>query len=242
MIWLSVPIAALIGYVLGSIPVGLWVCRLYGVDIRTVGSGRTGGTNAWRAAGLKAAVPTIIGDAIKGAVAVLLVRWLFYLVFPDPDTMSVDEATMRALVLNLSVALAGGFAVIGHNWSFLNNFHGGAGGITTAATTLAISPLVGGMAIIIAAFVIWWTRMSSVASFHGRRLRLCHVPHPRRAGDVALALCHLRRHGAGGGHHRPAPQPREAARGQGACDHPVVISGSYRLRSILRSASAMARL
>jgi len=67
----------------------------------------------WRVLWLKAAIPTIIGDAIKGAVAVLLVRWLFYLVFPDPDTMSVDEATTRALVLNLSVALAGGFAVIG---------------------------------------------------------------------------------------------------------------------------------
>lgn len=164
MIWLFVPIAAVIGYVLGSIPVGLWVCRLYGVDIRTVGSGRTGGTNAWRAAGLKAAIPTIIGDAIKGAVAVLLVRWLFYLAFPDPDAMTVDEATLRTTVLNLGVALAGGFAVLGHNWSFLNGFKGGAGGITTAATTLAISPLVGGMAIIIAAFVIWWTRISSIAT------------------------------------------------------------------------------
>ena len=53
----------------------------------------------------------------------------------------------------------------GHNWSFLNDFKGGAGGITTAATTLAISPLVGGMTIIIAAFVIWWTRISSIATF-----------------------------------------------------------------------------
>jgi glycerol-3-phosphate acyltransferase PlsY len=165
MIWLFVPIAALLGYLLGSIPVGLWVCRLYGVDIRTVGSGRTGGTNAWRAAGLKAAVPTIIGDAIKGAVAVILVRWIFQLVFPDPDTMSVDEATMRSMVLNLGVALAGGCAVLGHNWSFLNGFKGGAGGITTAATTLAISPLVGGVTIIIGAFVIWWTRISSIATF-----------------------------------------------------------------------------
>lgn len=165
MIWLSVPVAALIGYLLGSIPVGLWVCKLYGVDIRTVGSGRTGGTNAWRAAGLKAAIPTIVGDAIKGAVAVILVRWLFYMLFPDPDVMSVDEATARTMILNLSVALAGGFAVIGHNWSFLNGFKGGAGGITAAATTLAISPLVGGMAIIIGAFAIWWTRIASVATF-----------------------------------------------------------------------------
>lgn len=165
MMWLFALVAALIGYVLGSIPVGLWVCRMYGVDIRTVGSGRIGGTNAWRAAGLKAAIPTIIGDAVKGAVAVLLVRWLFFLLFPEPGAMSVEDAVMRTDALNLSMALAGGLAVIGHNWSFLNGFKGGAGGITTAATTLAISPLVGGITIIIGAFVIWWTRIASVGTF-----------------------------------------------------------------------------
>ncbi len=165
MMWLFALVAALIGYVLGSIPVGLWVCRMYGVDIRTVGSGRIGGTNAWRAAGLKAAIPTIIGDAVKGAVAVLLVRWLFFMLFPEPGAMSVEDAVTRTDALNLSLALAGGLAVIGHNWSFLNGFKGGAGGITTAATTLAISPLVGGITIIIGAFVIWWTRIASVGTF-----------------------------------------------------------------------------
>jgi len=165
MMWLFALVAALIGYVLGSIPVGLWVCRMYGVDIRTVGSGRSGGTNAWRAAGLKAAIPTIIGDAVKGAVAVLLVRWLFFLLFPEPGTMSVADAVMRTDALNLSLALAGGLAIIGHNWSFLNGFKGGAGGITAAATTLAISPLVGGITILIGAFVIWWTRIASVGTF-----------------------------------------------------------------------------
>jgi len=165
MMWLFALVAALIGYALGSIPVGLWVCRMYGVDIRTVGSGRIGGTNAWRAAGLKAAIPTIIGDAVKGAVAVLLVRWLFFLLFPEPGTMSVQDAVTRADALNLAMALAGGLAVIGHNWSFLNGFKGGAGGITAAATTLAISPLVGGITIIIGAFVIWWTRIASVGTF-----------------------------------------------------------------------------
>ena len=165
MMWAFALVGALIGYALGSIPVGLWVCRMYGVDIRTVGSGRIGGTNAWRAAGLKAAVPTIIGDAVKGAVAVLLVRWLFYLVFPEPTTMSVEEAVMRTDAMNLALALAGGFAVIGHNWSFLNGFKGGAGGITTAATTLALSPLVGGIVIIVGAFLIWWSRIASIGTF-----------------------------------------------------------------------------
>lgn len=163
--WLMAPLGALIGYVLGSIPVGLWVCRLYGVDIRTVGSGRTGGTNAWRAAGLKAAVPTVIGDAIKGAVAIWLTRWLFYRLFPDPAVMSVDEAVMRQTVVQLAAALAGGLAVIGHNWSMFNGFKGGAGGITSAATAMALSPLVGGMVWIIGAFLIWWTRIASVGTF-----------------------------------------------------------------------------
>ena len=164
-IWLTVPFAALLGYLLGSIPVGLWVCRLYGVDIRTVGSGRTGGTNAWRAAGLKAAIPTIIGDAIKGAVAVWLVRFLYYRFFPEPGLMTVDEAVLRQTVVQLSVALAGGMAVIGHNWSIFNGFKGGAGGITSAATAMAISPLVGGMIWIIGAFLFWWTRIASIATF-----------------------------------------------------------------------------
>lgn len=165
MIWAFAIVGALIGYLLGSVPVGLWVCRMYGVDIRTVGSGRIGGTNAWRAAGLKAAVPTIVGDAVKGAVAVLLVRWLFFLIFPEPTAMSVEEAVMRTDAMNLALALAGGLAVIGHNWSFLNGFKGGAGGITTAATTLALSPLVGGVVIVIGAFLIWWARIASIGTF-----------------------------------------------------------------------------
>ena len=164
-IWFSVPLAALLGYLLGSIPVGIWVCRLFGVDIRTVGSGRTGATNAWRAAGLKAAIPTVLGDALKGAVAIIIVRALFYRFFPEPGSMSVDEAQLRLTALQLSEALAGGLAIVGHNWSIFNGFKGGAGGITAAATAMALSPLVGGMIWIIGAFLIWWTRMASVATF-----------------------------------------------------------------------------
>ncbi|MCB0132731.1 MAG: glycerol-3-phosphate acyltransferase, partial [Caldilineaceae bacterium] len=163
--WLLLPLAALIGYLLGAIPVGLWVCRLYGVDIRTVGSGRTGGTNAWRAAGLKAAIPTVVGDAVKGALAIWLVRWLFYAFFPEPNVMTVDVATARQTVVQLAAALAGGLAIIGHNWSVFNGFKGGAGGITSAATAMALYPLVGGIVWIIGALLIWWTRIASVGTF-----------------------------------------------------------------------------
>ena len=110
MTWLFVAASALLGYLLGAIPVGLIVCRLFGVDIRTVGSGRTGATNAWRAAGLKAAIPTVLGDALKGAVAIWLVRWLFGVFFPEPDVMEVSVATARLSAQQWAAALAGGFA------------------------------------------------------------------------------------------------------------------------------------
>ena len=165
MIWVMSPIGALLGYLLGSIPVGLYVCRLYGVDIRTVGSGRTGGTNAWRAAGLKAAIPTVLGDALKGAVAIWIITWLYGLLFPEPTTMSVPEAVSRANALHLAQSLAGGLAVVGHIWSFLLGFKGGAGGITGAATTMALYPPVGGMVWLIGIFAFWWGRIASIATF-----------------------------------------------------------------------------
>lgn len=163
--WLFVALAALIGYLLGSVPVGVLVCRIFGVDIRSVGSGRTGTTNAWRAAGLKAAIPTLIGDAIKGAVAIWLVRWLFALLFPEPAAMSVGDAATRLAVQQWASALAGGFAIIGHNWSAFLGFSGGAGGITAAATTMALMPMAGGIVWIVGAFLIWWSRMASVGTF-----------------------------------------------------------------------------
>jgi glycerol-3-phosphate acyltransferase PlsY len=165
MLWIMPIVGIILGYLLGSIPVGLWVCQLYGVDIRTVGSGRTGGTNAWRAAGLKAAIPTVLGDALKGAVAIWIITWLFNYLIPEPSTMTVDEAIARETALHLSQALAGGFAVIGHIWSFLLDFKGGAGGITGAATTMVLYPPVGGMVWLIAILFFWWSRMASLATF-----------------------------------------------------------------------------
>ncbi len=145
----------LLGYVIGAIPVGYVVCRLYGVDIRTIGSGRTGTTNAWRAAGLKAALPTLLGDSLKGAAAIwavqgLLAQWA--LDISDP---------LRILALSLT----GGMAVIGHNWSVFLGFKGGAGGITAAVACMALHPGVGLMVWIIGATMMYWSRIAAIATF-----------------------------------------------------------------------------
>lgn len=115
--------AGLIGYLLGSIPFGYVVVRLMrGVDVRTVGSGRTGGTNAMRAGGLGAGVLTATGDILKGLLAVLIVRAAF------PATPALE-------------AIAGLGAVAGHNWSVFMGFKGGAGTAPNVGVCTAFWPL-----------------------------------------------------------------------------------------------------
>ena len=111
-----------LGYVLGSMPWGLWLPRLVsGVDIRTVGSGNTGATNVWRNLGFKLAVGVALLDIAKGLVPALLARWL------SGDLLAV---------------LAGLAAMVGH-WRplFLRFARGGKTVATTGGVGLAVAPL-----------------------------------------------------------------------------------------------------
>ena len=155
MDWILIIAGALLGYLLGSVPVGVLATAVYGVDIRQVGSGRTGATNAWRAAGLKAAIPTVLGDALKGVAAVLLIRYGATAFLPVAGEIAVAAAA----------SLAGAGAVVGHNWSLFLGFKGGAGGITTAATIVAISPLIGAVVCLVGLLLIWWSRMASIGTY-----------------------------------------------------------------------------
>jgi acyl phosphate:glycerol-3-phosphate acyltransferase len=120
----SIPAFLFLSYMIGSIPFGLLIVKLAtGKDIRKIESGRTGGTNAMRAAGFWAGFGTAMLDIFKGALAV----WLARLWFPLP-----------AEAINVWVHVAAPICVIlGHNYSlFLTGrdetgrlrFRGGAGG------------------------------------------------------------------------------------------------------------------
>ncbi|MEP7357004.1 MAG: glycerol-3-phosphate acyltransferase, partial [Anaerolineales bacterium] len=102
----------LASYLIGSIPMGYVIVKtVSGQDVRQVGSGRTGGTNAMRAAGLAAGLLTALLDALKGAACVWLAQWIL-----PRDT----EA--------LGMVLAGLSGIFGHNYSVFLRFKGGAGG------------------------------------------------------------------------------------------------------------------
>lgn len=108
-------LAALIGYLLGSIPFGyIYVWLFKGEKLTEIGSGRTGGTNSLRAAGVGVGILTSLSDVAKGAAAVLLTTWLL------GDRLGPD-------LLPWAQATAGVASVIGHNWSLYLRFRGGAG-------------------------------------------------------------------------------------------------------------------
>jgi len=107
-------LTALFGYLVGAIPFGYLVVKLFkGIDIRRVGSGRTGGTNAIRAAGPIAGLLTGAGDIAKGTLAVWGAGWL--------GTQLNLSSPAAAQVL------AGLMAVVGHNYSVFLSWKGGAG-------------------------------------------------------------------------------------------------------------------
>lgn len=133
------------GYLLGSLPMGVVVARLTGgTDPRTVGSGRTGGTNALRAMGPARAVAVALLDLGKGAVAILLARWL-----------GADEILQ---------ALAGLAAVLGSWKSVFLRFHGGRGVATGVGGMLVVSITVCLIAAPVFFIVIASTRLVSLGS------------------------------------------------------------------------------
>lgn len=119
-------IAAAIGYVLGSIPFGLLLTRLIGIDIRQVGSGNIGTTNVLRTGNKGLAAATLLLDAGKGAAAVLI---------------------GRELGGELAGIIAGMAAFIGHCFPVWLKFRGGKGVATILGITLAALPLAGVIAL-----------------------------------------------------------------------------------------------
>lgn len=138
----------ILGYLLGSIPFGYLIVRLKsGADIRETGSGATGATNVSRKAGKTAGILTLLLDALKGAAAVLLARWI-----------AGDDGT------SWIVAGAGTLAVIGHCFPIWLGFRAGKGAATALGVFLAIVPASVLAALVIFILTVWLTRFVSLGS------------------------------------------------------------------------------
>lgn len=134
MQYVMVPVILIASYLIGSIPFGLVIVRLKtGKDLRQIESGRTGGTNAMRAAGFWAGFATAISDLLKAALPVWLVRFL------ASHGLLPDNVWLEVLCPVL--------AVTGHNWSIFLlekdergriRLRGGAGGASATGGALGL--------------------------------------------------------------------------------------------------------
>ena len=128
---LLLAIIIILSYLVGSIPTSIIISKAArGIDIRNHGSGNAGGTNVMRVLGWKYGLLVIILDALKGAVAVILVARLFFGPLPFANISPFDDFTLVQIIAGIS-------AVIGHIWTVFAGFKGGKG-IATALGMLVM--------------------------------------------------------------------------------------------------------
>lgn len=146
---------AVAAYLLGSIPVGYLLIRLFrNEDIRKVGSGNIGATNVLRSGGKGLGAATFVLDAFKGALAVLLALWIAAPLMPSVAPRNVE-------------ALAALCAVLGHMFPIWLRFRGGKGVATGFGVFLVAAPLAALAAITVFALLTFATRYVSLASIIG---------------------------------------------------------------------------
>lgn len=132
-------------YLLGSIPFGFIAARVRGIDITRQGSGNIGATNVLRMLGPAYAVPVLILDMGKGALAAYLgLRFL-----------GIGE---------LGALIAGAAAIAGHNWSVFLKFRGGKGVAATAGVVVVAFPMLVAAAAVVFFLTVAITRYVSLGS------------------------------------------------------------------------------
>jgi len=146
----------LAGYLAGSIPFGVLVARsAAGVDPRTVGSGNIGASNVTRSAGKTAGVITLLLDAAKAAVPMLLARWILGRVGASAD---LAEAWSVAVGL---------MAFAGHLWPVWLRFQGGKGVASALGVFLVLAPMPALLGLCAFAVAFGATRIPAVGSLTG---------------------------------------------------------------------------
>src|ERR1043165_1020158 len=140
-----------IAYLIGSIPTAVWVSsKIYGIDIREHGSGNAGATNTFRILGKKAGAAVMLGDMLKGFVAVKLSLL---------SNFSWDSEAITNLQVGLGLA-----AVVGHIFPIWADFRGGKGIATLFGMILSIQPLVAVSLVGVFIAILFLTRYVSLSS------------------------------------------------------------------------------
>ncbi len=118
---LNLAFVVILSYLVGSIPSSIIVSKLVrGIDIREHGSGNAGGSNVFRVLGWKFGILVILLDALKGALAVIIIARFYLDSFPFKNITPFDDFTLVQIICGVT-------AVIGHIWTVFAGFRGGKG-------------------------------------------------------------------------------------------------------------------
>jgi len=151
-------IVAVVAYLLGSIPFGYILVRLFRKqDVRQIGSGNIGATNVARSGAKGLGIATLILDAAKGYAAVKIGIQLslgFY------DYVGVEGARR----IYTGAAIAAVFAILGHMYPVWLKFKGGKGVATGVGVFLALAPAAVGLVLVIFVVIVWFSRYVSLGS------------------------------------------------------------------------------
>ena len=185
-------LTALAAYLLGSIPTGFLVAKARGIDIRVVGSGNIGATNAMRVLGKPAGILVLLLDAFKGWYACQVGIFVCFHFLPNANIHSdADAQNVSGHIENFAI-IAGFFAVLGHNYTCWLKFKGGKGIATTAGVYLALAPWAVLIALGVFLLAVLVTRYVSVGSISGAVALVAAVwflpPHNLFLGIVTTAL------------------------------------------------------
>ena len=141
--WMASLVGLAIAYLCGSLPTGYLAGKLLkGIDLREIGSGSTGATNALRTLGVVPFVVVLLIDVLKGVAAIVLVRWFVGWLYTSP-LLTPPAAPDLQTLLPWAVCLAGLAAMLGHARSIWLNFAGGKSVATGLGVLLAMAWPVG---------------------------------------------------------------------------------------------------
>jgi len=158
--------AVLLSYMIGSIPFGLLIGKLfYKKDIRELGSKNIGATNIMRTFGTFPGVSVLLLDALKGFLCVVFIPGLFGIT-AAAAAFTGDTSRFLPILISASI-LCGLAAIVGHNWSFFLKFKGGKGVATSIGVALALAPIEAIVAFSAFAILVFLTRYVSVGSIIG---------------------------------------------------------------------------
>ncbi len=144
-------IVAIVAYLLGSISFSVIISKkLAGFDVREKGSGNAGATNVLRSVGKKGALLTLLGDALKGVVAIL------FAILVGAIAKNADKS--------LLVQIAGILVVIGHTFPIFFEFKGGKGVATALGVLLMTNWKIGLICLVFALVLMILTKMVSMGS------------------------------------------------------------------------------